>query len=87
MAPKEISALVYEEKKHLLYYALGFKDDTLLPKGISLEEDMVTVLVDHYARAGSLLKDVEIGDNGLLDWSTQVFQLLSVVRVKLQETI
>ncbi len=79
--------MVYEEKKHLLYYALGLKDDTLLPKGINLEEDMVTVLVEHYARNGSLLKDVEIGDNGLLDWSTQVTEFLSAVKTKFQETI
>jgi hypothetical protein len=48
---------------------------------------MVTVLVEHYARNGSLLKDVEIGDNGLLDWSTQVTEFLSAVKTKFQETI
>lgn len=67
--------MVFEEKKHLLYFALQFKDDTILPKGITFEDEMVAKLVDQYNRLGSVLSDVSVGDDGSLDWTTQVFAL------------
>ena len=66
--------MVYEEKKHLLYYALQFKDDTILPKGINFEDEMVTKLLDQYSRLGCVLSTVAVGDNGTLDWTTQVIK-------------
>lgn len=44
----------------------------MLPKGISSEAEMVAVLVGHYTRSGSVLRDVQISDDGRLDWTTQV---------------